>query len=94
MAGDEVVQLYLSNLNALVAVPLRCLKGFKRIHLLPGESKTVEFSIPPLAFSIINDKNKREILPGQFEISVGGRQPVQKTDPAESNVLTTKITLI
>jgi len=94
LAGDEVVQLYLSNLNAPVSVPIRSLKGFRRIHLLPGEVKTVEFSIPTVAFSIINDKNEREVLPGQFEISVGGRQPEQKIDPAESNVLTARITLI
>jgi len=94
LAGDEVIQLYLSNLNASVAVPIRSLKGFKRIHLLPGEVKTVEFSIPSDAFSIINDKNEREILPGQFEISVGGRQPEQKIAPAESNVLKARITLI
>jgi len=93
-AGDEVVQLYVSNLNASVAVPVRSLKGFRRIHLLPGEVKTVEFSIPPHAFSIINDKNEREVLPGQFEISVGGRQPEQKIDPAESNVLKARINLI
>ncbi|OHB57477.1 MAG: glucan 1,4-alpha-glucosidase [Planctomycetes bacterium RBG_13_44_8b] len=94
LAGDEVVQLYLSNLNAPVAVPARSLKGFRRIYLLPGEAKTVEFSIPSDAFSIINEKNEREILPGQFEISVGGRQPVQEFDPAESNVLKARITLI
>ncbi len=93
-AGDEVVQLYLSNLNAPVAVPLRSLKGFKRIHLLPGEGKTVEFSILPVAFSIINDKNKREVLPGQFEISVGGGQPGSKIGPPDSEILKANITLI
>jgi beta-glucosidase len=94
LAGDEVVQLYLSNLKAPVAVPIRSLKGFKRIHLLPGETKTVEFSIPPDAFSIINDKNERVILPGQFEIYVGGGQPGSKIGPPDSEILKANITLI
>jgi len=94
LAGDEVVQVYVSSLSSTVSVPIRSLKGFRRIHLLPGGVKTVEFSIPSDAFSIINDKNEREVLPGQFEISVGGRQPEQKIDPAESNVLKARINLI
>jgi beta-glucosidase len=93
-AGDEVVQLYLSNLKAPVTVPIRSLKGFKRINLLPGETKTVEFSIPPDAFSIINDKNERVILPGQFEIYVGGGQPGSKIGPPDSEILKANITLI
>jgi beta-glucosidase len=75
LAGDEVVQVYLSNLDASVPVPIRALKGFTRIHLLPGEVKTVDVAIPGDAFSIINEKNKRVVLPGRFEIYVGGGQP-------------------
>ncbi len=75
LAGDEVVQVYVSNLSASVPVPIRALKGFKRIHLLPGEVKTVDVAIPGDAFSIINEKNKRVVLPGKFEIYVGGGQP-------------------
>jgi beta-glucosidase len=75
LAGDEVVQVYSSCLNAPVPMPLRSLVGFQRIQLLPGEAKKVNFLISPAAFSIINDKNERVVLPGEFEISVGGRQP-------------------
>ncbi len=39
VAGDEVVQLYLTQLNASVPVPIRSLAGFHRVHLKPGESK-------------------------------------------------------
>jgi len=73
--GDEVVQVYLSNKSASVLVPLRALKGFKRIHLLPGETKTVPFILSPDAFALINEKNEKVILPGKFEISAGGGQP-------------------
>lgn len=75
LAGDEVVQLYISDLNAPVPVPICALKGFKRIHLLPGEVKTVEIVISGDAFSIINEKNKRVVLPGKFEFYVGDGQP-------------------
>jgi beta-glucosidase len=75
MAGDEVVQLYISHLDAPVPVPLRSLCGFRRVHLLPGESTRVEFSIAPDAFSIIDAENHQRIVPGDFEVSVGGGQP-------------------
>jgi len=42
MAGDEVAQLYVSNLRASVPVPVKALKGFKRIYLNPGESKSCD----------------------------------------------------
>jgi beta-glucosidase len=89
LAGDEVVQVYVSNLNASVPVPIRALKGFKRIHLLPDEVKTVDVAIPSDAFSIINEKNKRVVLPGKFEIYVGGGQP----DAMGAKGLKTSITL-
>lgn len=94
MAGEEVVQLYLSNLSASVPVPLRALKGFKRIHLNPGETKTVTFTVTPDAFSVINEQNKRVILPGIFEISVGGGQPHAATGVKEPGVLKKKVTII
>ena len=88
-AGDEVVQLYVSDLEAPVPVPIRALKGFKRIHLLPGETKRVDFALPSDAFSVITNQNERKVLPGKFSISVGGGQPGYK----ESNSLTARITL-
>jgi len=92
VAGDEVVQLYLSNLCAPVPVPIRSLKAFRRIHLLPDEARTVNFSLPPEAFSIINNRNDREILQGTFEISVGGGQPDNRVE-AGINVLKAIISL-
>jgi beta-glucosidase len=74
-AGDETVQLYVSDLAASASVPLRQLQGFSRIHLAPGEQKTVTFTLPPRAFSIVNDEGRRIIEPGAFQIAVGGRQP-------------------
>jgi beta-glucosidase len=90
LAGDEVVQLYLSNPDASVRVPIRSLKGFKRIHLLPGEIKTVSFSIPPDAFSVISDVNEKIIVPGRFKLFIGGHQPDITKD---TSVLEAEITL-
>lgn len=55
MAGDEVVQVYLKDLLASVTRPLKSLKAFKRIHLQPGESKTVHFELAPKLLSLYNE---------------------------------------
>ncbi|HTI92945.1 MAG TPA: glycoside hydrolase family 3 C-terminal domain-containing protein [Puia sp.] len=75
MAGDEVAQVYVSALDAKVPVPLRSLRGFRRIHLAPGETKTLTFAIAPEAFTVIDDRMQRVPLHGRFTVSVGGRQP-------------------
>ena len=90
--GDEVAQLYVSAKNARVPVPIRSLRGFRRIHLKPGETQTLNFIIAPDAFTVIDDKMQRVALPGNFDISVGGGQPgVQRT--GTSNTLSQRLTL-
>jgi beta-glucosidase len=85
-AGDEVVQLYVSNLTASVPTPIRQLAGFERIHLEPGQTKTVAFTLTPHQLSVIGDAGQRVIEPGEFQITIGGHQPI--TDSvAESTVL-------
>jgi len=74
-AGDEVVQLYLSDVAASVPVPKRDLAGFKRVSLEPGATETVSFCLSPHQFSIIDAEGRRVIEPGAFQIAVGGRQP-------------------
>ncbi len=75
MSGDEVVQLYLSDLKASTPRPSRQLEGFQRIHLNSGESKTVEFILNPRQLSMINSSGKRVIEPGKFMVFIGGQQP-------------------
>jgi len=75
MAGEEVVQLYVSDVKASVPAPIRSLQGFKRIYLSPGEKKTVTFTLIPRQLSIIDNDNKNIVEPGLFKISVGGKQP-------------------
>jgi len=94
-AGDEVVELYLSDVKASTPRPVRQLEGFQRISLKPGESKEIEFTLLPRQFSIINNKDKRVIEPGYFTISVGGKQPgfAGYLDPQFTQVLTGRIRL-
>ena len=73
-AGDEVVQLYLTDVAASAPVPIRTLVGFDRISLRPGEKRTVTFTITPQQMSLIDDGAKRVIEPGEFLITVGGLQ--------------------
>ncbi|NQU88502.1 MAG: glycoside hydrolase family 3 C-terminal domain-containing protein, partial [Mariniphaga sp.] len=75
VAGEEVVQLYITDEKATTPRPIRQLEGFKRIQLNVGETKTVDFKLDPRQLSIINKKEKRAIEPGWFTVSVGGKQP-------------------
>jgi beta-glucosidase len=92
-AGEEVVQLYLTDVDASVPVPLKALQGFERIFLNPGEKKTVRFSLRPEQFSLIGKDLKRAVEPGVFEVSIGGIQPGFKGKAVEwpEQVLTAKI---
>ncbi|QTD37723.1 glycoside hydrolase family 3 C-terminal domain-containing protein [Polaribacter batillariae] len=69
--GDEVIQLYIRDEFASVARPVLELKGFKRIHLKKGESKTVNFKITPELLTMLNKKMERVVEPGTFRILIG-----------------------
>ncbi len=70
--GDEVVQLYLTDVAASAPVPIRTLVGFERISLQPREKRTVTFTITPRQMSLIDNNGTRVIEPGEFAISIGG----------------------
>jgi beta-glucosidase len=86
LAGDEVVQLYVSDVEASVAVPKLHLESFERIHLRPGEKKRVTFTLTPEHLAAYDDNGKPFVEPGAFEIAVGGCQP---TDPSFCGLKTT-----
>jgi beta-glucosidase len=71
-AGDEVVQLYLHDVVSSVTRPVQELKGFKRIHLRPGESKHVELPIGPDELALFDANMARVVEPGRFEVMMGG----------------------
>lgn len=69
--GEEVVQLYVRNLLSSVATPVLALKGFSRIHLLPGESKEVHFTVTPAMLTLLNEKQEWVTEPGEYRIMIG-----------------------
>ena len=72
--GDEVAQLYLSFPN-VAGAPLRALRGFKRVHLKPGESQKVRFELKERDLSMVTAAGKPIIAEGTYSVSVGGGQP-------------------
>ncbi|HWS89564.1 MAG TPA: glycoside hydrolase family 3 C-terminal domain-containing protein [Pyrinomonadaceae bacterium] len=74
-AGEEVVQLYISDAASAYPVPVRSLAGLTRIRLNPGESRRVSFRVEPRQLSVIDDRGRRVVEPGEFTLSVGGKQP-------------------
>ncbi len=74
-AGDEVAQLYITDMYASVKTRVMELKDFTRIHLAPGESKTISFELTPYDLSLLNDRMDRVVEKGEFKILVGGTSP-------------------
>jgi beta-glucosidase len=75
IAGDEVVQLYLSDVEASLPVPLLQLQGFTRLRLKPGEKQTVQFTITPAQMSFADESGQWVQEAGEFRVWVGGGQP-------------------
>ncbi len=71
-AGDEVVQLYIRDDVSSVTRPVEELKGFERVSLAPGETKTVSFEVGPSALRFWNAEMHRVVEAGTFTIMVGG----------------------
>jgi beta-glucosidase len=59
---------------ASVPVAIRSLQGFKRVHLKPGQTQTVSFTLAPRQLSLIDNRGRRIVEPGEIEIQTGGGQ--------------------
>ena len=70
-AGDEIVQLYIHDIFATSSRPVKELKGFRKIHLEPGESASVEFKLTKEDLSYYNHDLQWVCEPGDFEIMIG-----------------------
>ena len=77
--GKEVVQLYLHDLVATTARPIKELKGFEMVELEPGETKTVTFTIDEEMLQFYTAAEKWEAEEGEFEVMVGGNSEDLKT---------------
>ena len=74
LGGDEVVQLYL-NFPDVDGAPRIALRGFKRIHLNPGESRKVHFELKGRDLSMVTSLGQPIIAEGDYTLSIGGGQP-------------------
>ncbi len=70
-AGEEIAQLYISDVFASVTRPVKELKGFKRIALEPSETRTVMFELPVASLAFHNEHMQHVVEPGTFEVMVG-----------------------
>ncbi|HEX6892918.1 MAG TPA: glycoside hydrolase family 3 C-terminal domain-containing protein [Chryseolinea sp.] len=84
LKGDEVVQVYVSSGTG----PIRSLAEFRRVTLVPQETKQMSIAISPNAFSSVDKNGRRAIQAGQYQIAVGGGQPSK-----EAQTLNAAITL-
>ncbi len=75
--GAEVVQVYVTDREASVPVPLKSLCGFKKVSLKAGETRTVEITVKAESLSLIDKDYRRIIEPGIFTIYAGGSQPAE-----------------
>jgi beta-glucosidase len=70
-AGTEVVQLYIRDKVGSVTRPVKELKGFQRVTLQPGETKTVTFNLPVSDLAYWNIDMKKVVEPGEFTLWLG-----------------------
>lgn len=87
VAGDEVAQLYISNLNRSPIDPVHSLRGFRRVHLNAGESKTIEFILNSEDFFATSNKNDKPLHSQKFEIFIGGGQPQYKRHESLTSII-------
>ncbi len=71
-AGDDVVQMYIHDPVASVVRPVKELKGFKRVHLQPGERQRVIIVLKADQLAFFNNAMKWVVEPGEIDIMVGG----------------------
>lgn len=71
-AGDEIAQLYVRDVTASLVRPVRELKAFRRVHLEPGESTMLEFSLNADDVSYYDNRAGAVLEPGEFRVGVGG----------------------
>ncbi len=72
VAADEIVQLYVRDLVGNVTRPVRELKGFSRLHLQPGESRSVSFELETSDLAFYGRQMQLITEPGEFHVWIGG----------------------
>jgi len=70
-AGDEVVQVYVTDLAASVTRPVKQLRAFERVTLEPGASKTLAFTLGPADLGLYDARMRWVVEPGRFQVTAG-----------------------
>ena len=74
-SGDEIVQMYVQDVETSVPAPVIRLAGFQRVSLEPGQSATVRFELNPEQLTLFDDAGNAFVEPGTFRVWLGGAQP-------------------
>ncbi|HEU4993525.1 MAG TPA: glycoside hydrolase family 3 N-terminal domain-containing protein [Gemmatimonadaceae bacterium] len=78
-AGDEVVQLYVRDRVSRVTRPVQELRGFQRVSLEPGETRTVRFNVDSKTLGYYGPRMKWVVEPGTFDLMIGGSSAAVKS---------------
>jgi beta-glucosidase len=70
-AGDEVVQVYVTDLAASVTRPVKQLRAFERVTLEPGASRTLAFTLGPPDLGLYDARMRWVVEPGRFQVTAG-----------------------
>lgn len=81
--------MYVTDVAASVPAPVRSPAGFARVALKPGERRRVNFTLAPEQLAVVGERGRRVVEPGEFTVSVGGRQPgfAGRADAATTGVV-------
>lgn len=94
LAGDELAEMYLTpptDGNGGLSPRLQ-LGGFERVHLAPGETKHLRFTLAPRQLSVVDAQGERAVQPGSYTLSVGGSQPKDAHAPEPAQTAHFRIT--
>jgi beta-glucosidase len=79
-AGDEVVQLYIHDPVASISQPVRRLRGFERVALEPGQTRTVTFTLDRSDVGFYDNSGRFVVEPGAIDVYAGDSSNAQLTD--------------
>ncbi len=85
MAGDEVVEVYLTH-PGVDGAPIRSLAGFSRTRVDPGATNHVTITVPNRQLSVVDVDGTRKIVAGDLQVWVGGGQPATREDTKTAGV--------
>ncbi len=85
LPGDEVSELYLIPPQSNLA-PRLALAAFQRIHIDPGDTRHLTFTLDPRTLSQVDEKGTRAVIPGNYRLSLGSSQPVGDAAGATQSV--------